>query len=192
MRASCLALVVALATVALAGCGSKGATDMAATTSTVATSTTAPLGSSTTPSVATEVSTCPVASLQAMVGKVGLGAGSSYTPIILTNTSGHACTLVGYPEVTLFDNSGAQVGSASTNYEPPITSTAVALAPGQQAYIVLVMQDGTGGVTCPAAASTARIELPHQAAPLRVDGSFLDCGDSLQTTTFAAGASGVI
>jgi hypothetical protein len=132
---------------------------------------------------------CASTALRGVVSNAGVGAGSSYTTIAFTNIKTDPCSVTGYPNVTLTGRSGTQIGAVAGTYQPPITTAAVILEPGHQAYIVLAMGDGTGGEPCLPTATTARVTPSGQDTPILVNGSFTDCGNFF-TTTFAAGASG--
>jgi hypothetical protein len=62
------------------------------------------------------------------LGRADHGAGQIYYPLTFTNTSGHACTLDGYPGVSLLRGDGSVIGrpAARTGGTPG----AVRLAPG--------------------------------------------------------------
>src|SRR4051795_8429616 len=62
----------------------------------------------------------------------GAAAGSVYYALELTNLSGHACTLCGYPGVSAVDLSGRQLGSASSR-DPAQAPRSVRLAHGASA-----------------------------------------------------------
>lgn len=87
------------------------------------------------------VSRCTAAHVQVWLG-LGLGGGtlgSTYYPLEFSNVGGHACTLNGYPGVSAFGNSGAQVGPpAIRNGRQHRTVT---LAPGATAHAILRVVD---------------------------------------------------
>src|SRR5262249_22502552 len=58
----------------------------------------------------------------------------------LTNLSGHACTLRGYPGVSAIDLGGRQLGSAAGR-NPMRPARTVTLAPGESAAAVLQIAD---------------------------------------------------
>jgi hypothetical protein len=66
----------------------------------------------------------------------GAGAGSVFYHLNLTNLSGHACTLAGYPGVSAVDLGGRQLGSAAgRNPHQPLK--VVTLRAGDTASAVL-------------------------------------------------------
>lgn len=128
------------ATVLVAGAHHTGPqTPATATTSTAATPTTPATNPSPTPTTTPTGagSTCLTAGLSLRLGAAQGAAGSSYQPIVFTNTSAHPCTMYGYPGVAFIDTpTGRQVGSpaARSSQHPPRTIT---LAPGASASAVL-------------------------------------------------------
>jgi hypothetical protein len=67
-------------------------------------------------------------------------AGSTYYNLELTNLSGHACTLFGYPGVSAINLAGKQLGSAAIRNNVGPSST-VKLASGSSAIVVLRITD---------------------------------------------------
>ncbi len=84
---------------------------------------------------------CTAAHVQVWLG-LGVGggtAGSTYYPLEFSNVGRHACSLNGYPGVSAYGNSGAQVGpAASRNGQHHGTVT---LAPGATAHAILRVVD---------------------------------------------------
>ncbi|WP_413810640.1 DUF4232 domain-containing protein [Streptomyces sp. OE57] len=54
---------------------------------------------------------CHTSELRASVGSEGPGAGQENFALVLTNASGHTCTVTGYPGAAFTDASGRQLGS---------------------------------------------------------------------------------
>ena len=82
-------------------------------------------------------STCLTAGLSLRLGTAQGAAGSTYQPIVFTNTSAHPCTMDGYPGVAFIDTpTGRQVGTPASrsSQQPPRT---ISLAPGASASAVL-------------------------------------------------------
>jgi hypothetical protein len=76
---------------------------------------------------------CATSGLVVWLNTQGDGAaGSIYYHLELTNLSGHACTLVGYPGVSAVNLAGHQVGSAAS-HDPTRTPHLVTLAAGTPA-----------------------------------------------------------
>lgn len=78
---------------------------------------------------------CHTSELKASVGKGHPGAGQRNFALVLTNSSGHACTVRGYPGVAFVNDAGQNV-----SVDPERTSgqqATVTLAPGHSAWAPL-------------------------------------------------------
>ncbi|MGN6475345.1 MAG: DUF4232 domain-containing protein [Mycobacteriales bacterium] len=183
--------VVGLVVVAAAGCSSSGGSDNTA-------STTPPVTSSPTPSVSPSQSAsssptptpsfsstvqasrrCLTTQLHLSLGQGQGQAGSTITPIVLSNVSKHACTLFGYPGVSFLDASGATVGvdAAHTGGE----EATVTLGPGDAANAQLQVPDpgNFSASDCqPAQASQLRVYPPNDRAALTVADDVTVCTTS--------------
>ena len=68
-------------------------------------------------------------------------AGTDYETLVFTNTSGHTCTLYGYPGVSwVAGDDGHQVGDAFTR-DSAVTKPKVTLARGRAGYATLALHD---------------------------------------------------
>lgn len=82
-------------------------------------------------------STCLTNELSVRLGVAQGAAGSTYRPIVFTNTSAHPCTMGGYPGVAFIDtHTGQQVGTPASRGSQQ-TPRAIRLAPGASASAVL-------------------------------------------------------
>ncbi len=91
---------------------------------------------------------CTAAGLSgAVTTEPGAGAaGSAYRTLTLTNTSGAACDMAGYPGVSYVDASGTQLGAPADRGEP---GNAFTLEPGASATAVLRQANaGNYGADC--------------------------------------------
>jgi len=79
---------------------------------------------------------CHTADLTAMLEDAGAAAGTSYRYVVLTNSNGPACTLYGYPGVSLVDGSGAIIGKPAER-NPVKSPQVVTLAPNKSAYALV-------------------------------------------------------
>lgn len=80
---------------------------------------------------------CDTSSLSVKLGEAGGAAGSTYQPIVFTNTGNSPCTLNGYPGVSFVTSgSGQQIGAAASR-NPQHASVLVTLAPGASASATL-------------------------------------------------------
>jgi len=128
-----LAVTAVLGAAVLAGCAGGGGTPQAGHTSTVtitptptptstATVTTTPRPTPTASTAPVAGSLCTVAHLSGVIGErngapagTGGGMNQQHVAIILTNTGTTACTLQGWPGVSLVgDSNGTQLGAAAT------------------------------------------------------------------------------
>jgi hypothetical protein len=195
-----LALTAAalISAAAVAGCASSGSSSPpVAPGSTAPTPTTAsPAPSSgNTPAVASPSSpaagpaACPTSSLQVKQG-VGQGyAGGVYVTIDFTNTSGSACTLYGYPGVSLVSGPPyMQIGLAAKRS----TSTPkklVTLAPGATANALLQIVDALNypPASCgPTKATALKIYPPNQTVPVYLPNTSNGCAKPVQTMYISA------
>jgi Protein of unknown function (DUF4232) len=116
-------------------------------------------------------------------------AGGVYQVIEFTNASGAACTLYGYPGVSLVTGPPyAQVGLAAKR-----VSTApgklVTLTPGRSATAVLQIVDALNfpASTCgPVRATNLKVYPPNQTAPVYLANTSYGCTKSVQTLFISA------
>jgi len=103
------------------------------------------------------------------VGRTGSagGARATYYTLEFTNVSDRACSLYGYPEVSVYTDSRAtsgQIGSAAMR-DTSVQPKPVMLAPGATAHSVLRVM-GVGGTQpagcAPVTAEELQVTLPHQ------------------------------
>ncbi len=124
------ALTISALAVLAAGCGGQAAAHSSAP----------PAGhSARLISVASDNSTsrCTVGQLSVRLGRAGHAAGSTYQPIVFTNTGSSSCTLTGYPGVSyVAPKSGSQVGAAASRDAANSPHT-VTLASGGHAAALL-------------------------------------------------------
>jgi len=108
--------------------------------------------------------------------RAGAAAGSTYYKLKLTNLSGHACTLTGFPGVSAVDLRGRQIGPAA-NRDRTVTPRTIRLANGSTAAALLrVTNPGNydPSVCHPVTAAGLRVYPPNAFAskvipyPLRV------------------------
>jgi hypothetical protein len=110
----------------------------------------------------------------------GAAAGSTYYKLELTNLSGHACTLLGYPGVSAVNLSGHQVGKAGSR-ETSQTPHVVTLAAGATATAVLRIVDAgnfPATICHETTAAGLRVYPPGQTASRLVAFPFQACSDT--------------
>jgi hypothetical protein len=173
-----LAMVAAAA--AVAGCASPSSSSSTSTPAAPASSAATSAASSpatgpaTTGAASPNVTTigapaCATASLKATVGIAQGAAGSVYQVIDFTNIGGTACTLYGYPGVSLVTGTPPkQVGAAATR-SPTTPASLVTLAAGAtaNALVRITVAQNYPTATCDPVATTAlQIYPPNQTAPI--------------------------
>jgi hypothetical protein len=165
----------------LAACGSSGDQPGASATVTETVSQSPSAPASVTPSASPtptqtatptpQQTTCTTANLKASLGEADGAMGSTYTPVIITNTGTTPCTTGGFGGVSYVGGeAGVQIGAAAVRDKTtPVTK--IVLAPGKSA--VAQLQEGTAenypAATCqPAKAQGLKIIPPNQTEPLFV------------------------
>lgn len=96
-----------------------------------------------------------------------------------TNTSGIACTLSGYPQVSAYVTGGAQVGNAAA-LDTSVIARRIVLAPGASAHAAVVDSASVGRCRV-VAASGLRIVAPGQTVPRYVAHAVRACSASGRT-----------
>jgi hypothetical protein len=113
---------------------------------------------------------CATSALRVSVAaSQGAAAGSSYYPIVLTNVSGAACTLYGYPGVSFVTGvGGSQIGMPATE-NPAHPRQLITLAPGQAGHAELQVVNAENYPPANCGLVTAhwlKVYPPNQTAPL--------------------------
>jgi hypothetical protein len=129
---------------------------------------------------------CTTSQLTAALGGGDAGAGSLFRYLVLTNHSGTACHLTGYPGLSMLDAAGKQIGAPADRQ--PMSYAPVVLRPGGSASdtIHTVNQQGS----CLPASVKLRIYPPGNTASLDFVGSVTDCDHLFTVTPLAAGSTG--
>jgi len=134
-----------------------------------------------TTSASASAARCTTSGLVIWLDTQGNGtAGSIYYSLKLTNLSGHACTLLGYPGVSGVDLAGRRLGSAAIRnavHAPHV----VTLANGRTASVTLRITDVGAYSPSMCAATTAaglRVYPPGQTASKIVPFPFQACSRS--------------
>jgi hypothetical protein len=149
----------ALATAALAACGSARPAPAAA---------------------AAAVAACPSSALRVALDTSveAVAAGSSYVPLDFTNATHSACRLTGYPDVAFVSGvPGHRIGGPATRYQG-VAAHPVTLAPGATAHAWLVVSAAANypAARChPVTAHALRVRAPGQAGASYVRHEFPAC-----------------
>ena len=184
-----------------AGCSSSATSSgsQAAPSSPASSSSTAAAGSGTTgpaPAPSTSVSPGVTGPLACAPGdlKVTLGvsqgyAGGVYEPIVFTNTSGAACSLYGYPGVSLVSAPPyTQIGLAAKR-SGTVPVKLIVLTSGTSANAMLQVVDALnfGASTCsPTQAAFLRVYPPNQTVPVYLPDTSQICAQPVQTLFISA------
>jgi Domain of unknown function (DUF4232) len=130
------------------------------------------------PAAVVSAPACATSGLVVWLDTRGNGAaGSIYYRLELTNLSGRACTLFGYPGVSAVNLAGRQLGSAAGR-DPVHGPHLVTLARGATATVVLRIADvgNYPAATCrPVTAAGLRVYPPNQRASRLVPFPFRAC-----------------
>lgn len=197
--------IAAIAAVLAAGCGSHSSSAAgAATQSSVAaasTSASAATSQASSPAPGTPASSapasapsCSTSSLRITLGGGGAAAGTDFTVLDFTNGGTSACTLYGFPGVSLTNSSGAQIGAAATR-NPSKPSTLITLAPGAKASATLGVANAENypASACkPTPAAKLKVFPPNQTQavelPFTATGCAVSSTHQLSVTAVTAGA----
>jgi hypothetical protein len=111
-------------------------------------------------------SECRTADLSVQLKPGSPGAGQRYATVVLTNTSGHTCTVTGYGGVALLGAPGQGVPT-DLRRAPGLAPVTVPLAPGRSARSLLhwtvIPGANEPGAVCEHTAFTVVVTPPHQA-----------------------------
>jgi hypothetical protein len=114
------------------------------------------------------------------------GAGQVYANLVFTNSGATACTMSGYPGVSLLDASGNQIGQPATRNGGTIAS--VRLQPNGSAYSTLhTVNSGIAPGPCLAASVKVKAFPPNELDALTAPGIFTVCGNTFDVTPVASG-----
>lgn len=134
---------------------------------------------------------CAAADLRLAVEGGDAGMGHRLTTLALRNAGAAACTVSGYPTVSLLDDQGRALTSVRA---VPATGgylvqgrvpTPVAIRPGQAAWFDLawsvIPHEDQGETVCPSA-RTVRVVAPGAAAPIDLPLAFTPCGGQVEVS----------
>ncbi|WP_329060421.1 DUF4232 domain-containing protein [Streptomyces sp. NBC_01429] len=136
---------------------------------------------------ATTASRCTADQLGISLGPPDVGAGNIRYDLRLVNKASSACTLQGFPGVSLLAGDGAPIGKPATREGGQLG--AVRLAPGGAAQTTLhTLNKGIKGSSCWAAPSLIKIYPPGSKDAMTLSTSKpVVCGDTFTVTAMRAG-----
>lgn len=122
---------------------------------------------------------CASSQLALAVGTTNGAAGSTYTTFFLTNSGQQACTLQGYPGVSVLDTGGSMVGQPADRSGP--AGQPIAVAPGIRAQFVLTAgRVPRSGCAAPQSSAQIQVYPPDQTVPIVIQFATISC--ALQVT----------
>jgi Domain of unknown function (DUF4232) len=132
--------------------------------------------------------------LQVKLGVAQGYAGGVYEVIDFTNTSASACTLTGYPGVSLVSGPPyTQIGLAAKRTTTSAPVKRITLAPSATANALLQIVDALNfpSATCgPTNATALKIYPPNQTVPVYLSSTSTGCSKAVQTMYVGAVQAG--
>ncbi|MEP7017296.1 MAG: DUF4232 domain-containing protein [Actinomycetota bacterium] len=130
------------------------------------------------------VATCLTGQLRLAAGPTNGAAGSLYTSLSFTNTTGTSCSMRGFPGVSLLNDAGVIVGQPATR--DGSAGSPVRLGPGQRAQFIIRVGTATRtGCTVPRPSSQIEVYPPGQTVALRIPFATGSCAMSVQSVLAA-------
>jgi hypothetical protein len=173
---------------------SPASTPASTSASTPASQASSPAPAAPTSSAPASAASCLTSNLHITIGNGGAGAGTDFTILDFMNSGTSACTLFGFPGVSLINSSGAQIGAAATR-NPSKPATAITLAPGAKANATLGVANAENypASACkPTAATQLKVFPPNQTQAIELPFTATGCAVSsthqLGVTAVTAGA----
>ncbi|MFJ6752593.1 MULTISPECIES: DUF4232 domain-containing protein [unclassified Streptomyces] len=133
---------------------------------------------------------CTAANMSLRLGAADIGAGNIHYPLVFTNKGKTACSLRGYPGVSLMQRDGSSVGKPATREGG--AGGSVRLQPGQSAHAVLhTVNDGVSDTPCWSASQIVYVYPPGSKESMTTHSNGLRvCGGRFTVTTVEAGSLG--
>ncbi|MER6308911.1 DUF4232 domain-containing protein [Streptomyces sp. NPDC001739] len=141
-------------------------------------------------SVMTASDRCTAANMSLRLGASDIGAGNIRYPLVFTNKGKKACTLRGFPGVSLIQRDGSPVGKPATREGGP--GGAVRLQPGQSAHAVLhTVNEGVSDTPCWSRSQLVFVYPPGSKESMTTGSRGLRvCGGRFDVTAVQAGSLG--
>ncbi|WP_310727629.1 DUF4232 domain-containing protein [Streptomyces sp. N2A] len=133
---------------------------------------------------------CTAANMSLRLGASDIGAGNIRYPLVFTNKGKKACTLRGFPGVSLIQRDGSPVGKPATREGGP--GGAVRLQPGQSAHAVLhTVNEGVSDTPCWSRSQIVFVYPPGSKESMTTGSRGLRvCGGRFDVTAVQAGSLG--
>ncbi|MFJ5679343.1 DUF4232 domain-containing protein [Streptomyces sp. NPDC093097] len=139
------------------------------------------------PSAMTESDRCTAANMSLHLGRTDVGAGNIRVPLVFTNKGKQACSLRGFPGVSLIQRDGSGIGEPASREGG--AGGAVQLQPGQSAHAVLhTVNEGVSDIPCWKNSQIVFVYPPGSKESMTThSGGLRVCGGTFTVTTVAAG-----
>ncbi|MEU5212788.1 DUF4232 domain-containing protein [Streptomyces sp. NPDC020742] len=133
---------------------------------------------------------CTATQMSLRLGPADIGAGNIHYPLVFTNKGKKACTLRGFPGVSLIKRDGSSVGKPATREGG--AGAVVRLQPGQSAHAVLhTLNEGVSDTPCWAESQIVYVYPPGSKEPMTTGSRGLRvCGGRFDVTAVEAGSLG--
>ncbi|UZJ32910.1 DUF4232 domain-containing protein [Streptomyces endophytica] len=133
---------------------------------------------------------CTAANMSLRLGASDIGAGNIHYPLVFTNKGKKACTLRGFPGVSLIQRDGSPVGKPATREGGP--GGVVRLQPGQSAHAVLhTVNEGVSDTPCWSRSQIVFVYPPGSKESMTTGSRGLRvCGGRFDVTAVEAGSLG--
>jgi len=135
-------------------------------------------------------SQCHTAQLRGFIGGQNAGAGNLYTTLVLRNVGPGACTLMGYPGVSLVDRLGRQIGQPA-RWDAGVVRVVVLRPGGAASTTVHTLNPGVGTTDCLPPSTALRVYPPNERTSLLVPARLSDCLGVVGVKPFVAGMNGL-
>ncbi|MFG2526796.1 DUF4232 domain-containing protein [Streptomyces sp. NPDC048516] len=133
---------------------------------------------------------CTADQMSLRLGASDIGAGNIRYPLVFTNKGKKACSLRGYPGVSLIKRDGSAVGKPATRGGG--SGGAVRLQPGQSAHVLLhTLNEGVSDTPCWDRSQLVFVYPPGSKEPMTTGSAGLRvCGGRFDVTAVEAGGLG--
>lgn len=133
---------------------------------------------------------CAAADMSLRLGAADTGAGNIRYPLVFTNKGKKACTLRGFPGVSLIKRDGSTVGKPATRAGG--VGSAVRLQPGGSAHVLLhTLNEGVSDTPCWAESQIVYVYPPGSKDSMTTGSRGLRvCGGRFDVTAVEAGSLG--
>ncbi|MEU7642170.1 MULTISPECIES: DUF4232 domain-containing protein [unclassified Streptomyces] len=146
-----------------------------------------PNASQANPSAMTASDRCAASDMSLHMGRTDVGAGNIRVPLVFTNKGKKACSLRGFPGVSLIQRDGSAVGTPASREGG--AGGSVRLQPGQSAHAVLhTVNEGVSDIPCWKNSQIVFVYPPGSKESMTTgSGGLRVCGGTFTVSTVAAG-----